>query len=85
MSKFADDTEVDMAMPKKCVTFASNFCFRSQAPQILTQNLSENHHIFSEKQSYRLLSPDVRLDLRYLAITLSGNLKIYSKSEKKPM
>ena len=50
---------------------------------MLTQNRSENN-IFSEKQSYRLLSPDVRLDLRYLAITLSGNLKIIRKVKKSP-
>ena len=50
---------------------------------MLTQNLSENYNIFSEKQSYRLLSPDVRLDLRYLAITPSGNLKIIRKVKKK--
>ena len=49
---------------------------------MLTQNLSENYNIFSEKQSYRLLCPDVRLDLRYLAITLSGNLRIIRKVKK---
>ena len=63
------------------------FLFSFPCPQILTQNFTENDNIniFSEKQSYRLLSPDVRVDLRYLANTLSGNLKIYSESEKKPM
>ena len=56
-------------------------------PQILTQYFCQNGDIFKKNEklhSYQLLSSDVRTDLRYLAITLSRNVKIYPITEKNP-